>query len=305
MFINKSLASFLLLIACNAAVVPDTRAESERLLPSISNKIKGLTAEDGYFSIFRDNHAGTVWLQIEEWDTDFLYASGLSSGLGSNPVGLDRGQWGKSCVVRFKRVGKRVYLIEQNIRYRAVTGNPPEQQAVDESFADSVIWAADIAARTGDHCLVDVNSLLIRDVHGVVSRLRATQQGDFRIDKDRNFVSIERCRAFPHNTELEATITFASDEAGPLVNETAADADAFSLRLHHSLVKLPDPGYRPRFANPRVGTCNITFADYSAPLDEPLIKRFIMRHRLRKADPRAEKSPPVNPIIFYLDPGTP
>ncbi len=246
-----------------------------------------------------------MWLQIENWDKDFLYASGLSSGLGSNPVGLDRGQWGKSRVVRFKRVGKRVFLIEQNLRYRAVTANPLERRAVNESFADSVLWSADIVARTGDRCLVDASSLLIRDAHRVVSKLKAAQQGDFKLDKDRSFVSLARCRSFPRNTELESTLTFASDKPGPLVRETAAAGDAFSLRLHHSLVQLPEAGYRPRVADPRVGSFNITFANYSAPLDAPLTQRFITRHRLRKADPSKKKSPAIRPIVYYLDPATP
>lgn len=300
-----SFPALLGLILCNTADADDKVTEPEKRLPQIANRVEGLTAVDGFFTMIRDDDAGTVWLQIDSWNEDFLYVSGLSSGLGSNPVGLDRGQWGKSRVVRFKRVGKRVYLIEQNLRYRAATADSAERRAVDDSFADSVIWATDVVARTGDRCLVDASSLLIRDAHRVVSKLNATEQGDFKLDRDRSFVSIDRCRAFPQNTELEATLTFASDKSGSLVRETAADGDAFSLRLHHSLVRLPEPGYRPRRADPRVGSFNITFANYSAPLDAPLTQRFITRHRLRKADPSKDKSPAVEPIIYYLDPGTP
>ncbi len=273
--------------------------------PSIAEKVNGLTAVEGFFTLFRDEKAGTVWLQIENWDKDFLYATGLSSGLGSNPIGLDRGQWGRSRVVRFKRVGLRVYLIEQNLRYRAVTANAAERRAVDDSFADSVIWSADIAARTGDRCLVDVKSLLIRDSHSIASRLETSNQGDFRLDALRSFTTLERCRAFPKNTELQAVVTFTSSKPGKLVRETAASGDSFSLRMHHSLVELPGPGYRPRRADPRVGSFNITFADYAAPLDKPLTQRFITRHRLHKANPKKAKSPAVKPIIYYLDPGTP
>jgi hypothetical protein len=298
-------AVILILILSASVLGEDKPTSGKNPLPPCAEKVHGLTALDGFVTVFSDDDAGTIWLQIDKWDQDFLYASGLSSGLGSNPVGLDRGQWGKSRVVRFRRVGRRAYLIEKNQRYRAVNAAPSERRAVEDSFADSVIWAADIVARTGDQCLVDAKSLLIRDAHGVARKLKSTGQGEFRLDRDRSFVSLDNCRSFPRNTELEATLTFFGDNPGPLVSETAADKNAFSLRLHHSLIKLPESGYRPRRADPRVGTFNISFADYSAPLDAPLIQRFITRHRLQKANPKLPKSRPVKPIVYHLDPGVP
>ena len=283
-------------MTCCTIAFSEEPSSHETPLPSIADKVAGLASREGFLTVFPDDNVGTIWLQVETWNEDFLYLGGLSSGLGSNPVGLDRGQWGKSRVVRFKRVGKRVYLIERNLRYRAITANPVERRAVAESFAESVIWATDIVARTGDRCLVDAKFLLIRDAHSVVNTLKSAQQGDFQLDSGRSFVSIDRCRAFPRNTELEATLTFASDQPGALVRQTAAEGGAFSLRLHHSLVKLPDAGYQPRLADPRVGLNNITFANYSAPLDAPLTQRFITRHRLEKADPSKSKSVPVKPI---------
>ena len=301
-----SCRAFLLIALLSSIAAADGKPASDAgMLPKVEDHVEEMTTIDGFFTIVRDDDAGKVWLLIEDWDADFLYSSGLSSGLGSNPVGLDRGQWGKTRVVRFKRVGRRVYLIERNLRYRAVTENSAERRAVDDSFADSVIWAADVAARTGDRCLVDVSPLLVRDAHGVVNELKDANQGDFALDKDRSFIALDRCRTFPRNTELKAAVTFASKRPGPLVRETAADGDAFSLQLHHSFVKLPEPGYRPRRADPRVGTFNITFADYSAPLDAPLTQRWITRHRLQKADPKSSESRPVKPIVYYLDPGTP
>jgi hypothetical protein len=206
-------------LTCCTIAFSEEPSSHETPLPSIADKVAGLASREGFLTVFPDDNVGTIWLQVENWNEDFLYVSGLSSGLGSNPVGLDRGQWGKSRVVRFKRVGKRVYLIERNLRYRAITANPVERRAVAESFAESVIWATDIVARTGDRCLVDAKFLLIRDAHSVVNTLKSAQQGDFQLDSGRSFVSIDRCRAFPRNTELEATLTFASDQPGALVRQ--------------------------------------------------------------------------------------
>lgn len=302
---NPALIVVVLLALFSGSSAFGQTKEGPKTLTPVEAKTFDLQRNDGFLTFFVDDEHGKVLLQIEDWDQDFLYASGLGSGLGSNPVGLDRGQWGKTRVVRFKRVGRRAYLIEQNLRYRATTDNVAEQRAVDDSFSDSVIWAADIVAQTGETCLVDLGSLLVRDAHRVVARLKSSNQGDYRLDRDRSFVQLERCRAFPRNTELAAMLTFATEKPGALVSEAAADGSVFSLRLHHSFVKLPDDGYRPRAADPRVGAFTVAFADYSAPLDAPLAKRFITRHRLEKQNPAAAKSPAKRPIIYYLDPGTP
>ncbi len=274
-------------------------------IPTIEIKTAALRPASGFFRFYPDATAGTVWLEIDRWDDEFLLVEGLSAGLGSNPVGLDRGQWGATHVVRFKRVGRRAFLIARNLGFRAARGDRAERQAVVDSFAESVLWAGDLVAQSGERGLVDAKELLVRDAHGIVNQLRETGQGAYTLDAGRSFVNLERCKSFPENVELDATLTFGSSEPGKLARETAADGGAISLRLHHSLVELPDDGYQPRVADPRVGCLAIRFADYSVPLTEPLERRWIVRHRLQKTDPQLEKSPPREPIVYYLDPGTP
>ena len=280
--------------------------KTAKALPTVEDTIKDLTHADGYFPLYFDHDEGKVLAEINEENSGpFIYATGLSSGLGSNPVGLDRGQWGDTRLCLFKRVGRRVFLIQQNTQFRASRPNRAERRAVQDSFADSIFWSTKIVARSGNRILIDPGSLLKRDAHQVVSRLRETGQGDYQFDADLSFVELERCRAFPRNSELNAMVTYRGKKAGRLVSKTAADGNTFSLRIHHSFVQLPEPGYTPRRSDPRVASLDISFADYSAPLDRPLEQRFISRHRLRKSDPAKRISPPVKPIIYYLDPGTP
>ena len=280
-------------------------AELPAELPTIEVRTKSLQPVDGFLKVYLDDDAGTVLAELPESPADFLYVSGLSSGLGSNPVGLDRGQWGRTRLVRTRRAGRRMYFIEQNMSYRATADRAAEQRAVDESFADSVFWSTDILARTGGRVLIDLRTLLLRDAHNVAARLKSAGQGDYSFKDDLSFIELERCRAFPRNTELSALVTYGSGEPGSLMAATAADGRVFSLRLHHSFVKLPEPGYTPRRADPRVASITVAYADYSAPLDRPLESRLICRHRLQKANPKADISAPVQPIVYYLDPGTP
>ncbi|WP_277214298.1 hypothetical protein, partial [Isoptericola croceus] len=81
-------------------------------------------SSEGYFTYAWNHEKGQLWLAVDKFDTDFLYVHSLSHGLGSNDIGLDRGQLGGTHVVRFERVGPKVLLIQPNLDYRALSDNP-------------------------------------------------------------------------------------------------------------------------------------------------------------------------------------
>ena len=295
----------------------ETSAPAAEGTVTVASKTAGMERRAGLLTIWLDRKAGKVWLEVppakagsDEAGPDeigsYLYADTLRTGLGSNPVGLDRGQLGVVSVVTLRRVGGRLLIEQPNLGFRALSENPEEIQAVRESFATSVIWAGEIAAEDPDgRALVDFTGFLVRDVHGVVPRLRETGQGSWQLDPARSVADLDNCLVFPENLELEALLTYASPEPGPLVSQTAPLPGTMTLVQHHSLMKLPDPGYQPRVYDPRAGSFGIDFLNYAAPLDSPIDVRWIARHRLEKVDPSAERSRVKEPIVYYVDSGAP
>jgi hypothetical protein len=273
---------------------------------SFSELTRGLQKLDGYFPLYWDAEQGKLLLEIARFDTEFLYQVSLPTGVGSNPLGLDRDQLGDTHVVRFERSGPKVLLVEGNYRYRAITNDEAERHAVEESFARSVLWGFKVEASDGGRVLVDATDFFLHDAHGVVDRLRESNQGKFKLDESRSAIYLPRTKAFPKNTEVEATLTFTTEDTpGPLVRDTTPSPQSLTVREHHSLVELPDAGYTPRRLDPRVGVFAVEFYDYASPFTEPVEKRWITRHRLQKKDPTAAVSEPVKPIIYYVDNGTP
>ena len=171
--------------------------------PTISAKVAGLERRAGFLDLYWDAVAGRLYATVRPGE-ELLHQTTLSHGLGSNPVGLDRGQLGPTRLVAFERRGPTVLLVQKNLRFRALDGTPAERGAVESSFARSVIWGGTVAAEEAGQVLVDVTSLLVSDQHGIAAQLRATGQGDYAPDEARSAVDPAFCRAFPKNSEAEA-----------------------------------------------------------------------------------------------------
>jgi len=296
----------LLALLVTTLALSSAAAQEKSEGKTISAKTRGLQKLDGYFPLYWDSEQGKLLLEISRFDKEFLYQVSLPTGVGSNPLGLDRGQLGDTHVVHFERTGPKVLMVEGNYRFRAITSDEAERRAVEESFARSVLWGFKVEAAEGERVLVDATSFFVRDAHGVADRLRESNQGQYRLDDSRSAVYLQRTKAFPKNTEVEATLTFTTEgNAGPLVRETVPSPQSLTVREHHSLVELPDASYTPRRLDPRVGLFAVEFYDYASPFTEPIEKRWITRHRLEKKDPAAAVSEPVKPIVYYVDNGAP
>ena len=294
-----------------AAAPTTTEARpSDDAQPTIAHKVAGMQAMPGFFTTYWDARAGKLWLEIGLWQREFLYLSSLPAGVGSNDIGLDRGQLGATRLVRFERIGPKVLLIEENTNFRATGANPEEARAVRESFAESALWGFKVEAETGDHVLVDATEFFLRDAHNIPETLQRTGQGKFTLEPSRGAIALERTRSFPRNTEVEATVTFTfagDDSKGPgeWVQQIMPTPTIITVREHHSLIALPPPGFHPRPYDPRSGFFDLSFQDYATPISEPIVQRFAPRHRLEKKDPSAAVSEPVQPIVYYLDRGAP
>jgi hypothetical protein len=279
--------------------------------PRIEDKTEGMERIDGFLPLFWEESTGKLWMEIAKFDTDLLMVQGLAAGLGSNDIGLDRGQVHGSRLVQFQRVGPKVLLVQPNLRFRA-QGTRAEVRAVTDAFAPSVLWGFAVAAATDERVLVDLSKFLLRDATGIASRL---SPGSYRFDESRSAIYRAGVLGFPKNTEMEALVTFARTPGGggggrrrgafEGVGSVAASGAAATLRVHHSFAALPEEPFVQRRYDPNAGFSGFSYQDYTAPLGEPLTVRFLSRHRLEKVDPSADRSEAVEPIVYYLDPGAP
>ena len=273
--------------------------------------IASLSRQDGLLPIFVDQDGGRVLVQLPVAGADGVLArvihhTALRTGVGSAVTGLDRAQTGATNILAFRRIGKRIVAEFENPKYAAPNGSPEEQAAARDAFVGSTVWAGDVVSTAPDgSVLIDIAGFLTRDAMGIAETLKATGQGTLRPVADLTLVDPAAARSFPENLELEARLTFAVDGPGGELSRIAPDARLASFTVHHSFIKLPEPGFVPRDFDPRTGAFDTLVTDFSAPLNAAMARRFASRFRLEKTDPTQARSTVKAPIVFYIDRAAP
>lgn len=274
----------------------------------------GLNKMEGFIPFYWDAKKGILLFELspQRMNEEFIYFTGLSSGIGSIQMFADRSSFGESQLCRFVRSGPKVLVMAENTRFRAEHGSVELKHSVDRSFPTAVIAALPIESEQNGSLIVNANPLVVRDATGLLDQLRRPSRAvngmvrqvesgaaNWRLDEQRSVVDMEHTRGFPLNTEIENTLTFTADSSGRSVN--SPENSALTVHEHISLASPPQPGYQPRAGDLRVGYFGNLFQDFSRSYKDSLQQLYISRWRLEKKEPSAALSEPVKPIIFYLD----
>jgi hypothetical protein len=298
-----------LAIACASAQQPQPAPAPSPAATSsgIAAKTAGMTRRDGCSPLFIDGKTGKLLLELPRDSMRTLVFVTLATGLGSNPIGLDRGSGGDSYVARFDRNGDHVLVVFENWNYRSsASDNPAHIRTVLEAFPPSTSGSLPVVAQEGGRILVDATDFVMRDWNEVAGTLSSNNEGTYSVARDRSSIYQPYTKAFPENSEIDVALTFATTgKPGQTIGQIVPDARSFTLRQHISLLPLPDDNYHPRILDPRVGFFGITFKDYAQPVQLPLEVRWASRHRLERVNPNDPNSPIKNPLVYYIDRGIP
>lgn len=311
----STLLAPLSLVGVACATAAPARTTSSTVAPArdttaatFAAKTRGFSRQDGLLPVWLDAKNEKLYLEIPRDSTRVLYFVSLATGLGSNPIGLDRGGEQGEWVARFDRAGDRVLVVLENWKYRSTdTANAAHVRTVRESFPPSTVAALPILAQDGARMLVDATDFVYRDWSDVAGTLAQNREGSYAVARDRSSIYRPYTKAFPDNTEIDASLTYAlsGGEPGRTVRYITPDGRAFTLRQHISFVRLPDAGFRTRELDPRVGYFGVTYKDYAQPMQGSLEQHLASRHRLERVNPRDPASPIRNPIVYYVDRGIP
>jgi hypothetical protein len=280
-------STLILALAAPALALADTT-------PTVAERAAGLERHDGLVPFYWDGRKGQLLVEVSRFGEDLLYGAGLAGGAGVLEAPLDRGALGDLGLVRFERVGPRVLLRQRQVTHRSGVSDAERRRVVEESFPSSVLAALPVVAEESGRVLADATDFLLKDTE-IVTQLRRAQLGEWRQDVARSAFNFDRSGAFPRNTEIETLLTFTSDNPARAIAAVLPDGRTMSVRVHHTFLKLPEPGYIPRRLDIRVGFIPLRYLDHTAPFTEPIERYLVSRWRVTKGEP----------LVYYLDQGIP
>ncbi|MFT8809562.1 zinc-dependent metalloprotease [Gluconobacter sp.] len=278
------------------------------------------TAELPLLAVHADGHNGKILVTLPAPDGEgvygrYLYASALRTGIGSANIRLDHGMLGPTRILAFRRIGPRVAVVFENPKFMS-RGDDDVREGVKRSFPFSVITMLDIVSvDPSGRTVVDLSPFYTHDTMAIAETLNgggmklpdtveAGGKGFHQVPA-LSQVDSATVRAFADNVEAEAVLTFASDAPGREISQLSPDPHQISFIVHHSLVRLPGPGYVPRRLDIRSGSHGTAVYDFGAPLGQNVLIEYANRFRLVKTDPSAPRSRVVKPIVYYIDNAAP
>ena len=287
------ISGFCLPIFAQQAAQPATQeapTKPKKEFPDFSKVTEDSKSYEGFFKLYQKKENLYCEIQPSQLNQPFLCMISLARGLGRGSLisGMTMDEW----LLVWRRVGDNVHLMRKNVRFRAKAGTPTAQ-AVDYGYSDSVLFSLKIESIHPQRksLLVNISPVFVSDLPPLARRIAP----DARFDRTRS--TWGKIKAFPKNVELKVNAAYTSAS----YIETVPDSRGIQLTLHYSLAKLPSNNYRPRLADDRLGHFMTTVKDYSLQTSDAPFVRYVNRWHLEKADKKAELSPPMDPIIFYIE----
>ncbi|MCC6123656.1 MAG: zinc-dependent metalloprotease [Pirellulales bacterium] len=269
-------------------------AQAKPKYPPFSDVLGDAKAMEGVIKLYRKESRLFAELTPGELNRDFIVAIALARGIAEKPLlgGMTLGGGSDDWVWQFRKVEDRIQIVRRNVRFRANKGTPTEK-AVYFAYTDSILFSLPIATQgPSGGAVIDLTPVFMSDLAQISSILRG-----FSFAADRStWASIKN---YKDNAELEVAATFAS--GGQATMDTVPDSRGVTINIHYSISKLPETGYQPRLADDRVGYFLSVIKDFSRPGGEDQFVRYINRWDLRKAEPKEALSPPVTPIVFWIE----
>jgi len=308
-FLFSFYKSLFLPLALSAPPPSKEQSSEQQPLQPFEEVVKDAEKSEGMFTLYHNKATNKVYLEIQpkQLDKKFLCFVTLASGLGEGGIfsGLPIGDF----LFQLRRMQNSVQFVIPNINFRTSPGDP-QAGSVERAFSESILYSLPIKSihQGRQTLLIDLADLLMsekRDLPGVKAILPMILGASYSIDEDKSY--FKDVRAFPLNVEIAAIYGFSSDNDSAInYLPSVPDSRAFNLRIHYSFSEVPlNNGYRPRLADERVGYFLTAYKDFSDKSSREPFVRYINRWHLQKQIPTAPMSPPVQPIVFWIENNVP
>ncbi|MGO9108078.1 MAG: DUF5117 domain-containing protein, partial [Thermoguttaceae bacterium] len=276
-------------------VVKAPGAEAKKTLPDWDKVVEGAVRMEGLFPLYYNEKEQKLFMEVQQsqYNQEVILPIAIARGAGMMYLGGMTLNFGDQWLISFHRAADRLLVVRRNVHVRAEAGSP-QADSVKVSYTDSVLKALPIKSEKpgGRQVLIDLGDLFMTDL------------ADIGIQPDPTRSTWAKVKVFPKNVEIEVSAVFAMPRnfRSYFYNDDVPDARGAQVVIHYGMSMLPaTSSYQPRLADDRVGHFLSTVKDFSQDLNETPKMRYVTRWNLEKTNPAAEKSPPKQPIIFWIE----
>ncbi len=205
-------------------------------------------------------------------------------------------------VIKWEKFDKQI-LLKVASYSKFANDSLPIYEAVSNSNFEPIIanFKIEVENKSNNSYVIDVSNLFLSDVKAF--GFPQSRRKSYKISSlDKKLSFIESQKSFPLNIEVRHIKTYKSSDS---------KNGQISMLLNNSIILLPKVPMRKRYFDQRVGWITSRQVDYGLDNQEAETVRYLRRWRLEVKDEDIEKFKngelvePKNPIIFYIDPGTP
>lgn len=274
---------------------------------SIADKVKGSRKSEGMFSFYQDTATGNMQLYIkkDQLDKEYIYQSFSISG--PNSLYLNQSMHRANFVFKVQKSFDKLEFIRVNTSFYYDPENPiSKTKNVDKP--EAVFTIEKITGEDSTGYLVNADGLFLSERMDPVKpvsppsffSMPSFNLGGLNPSKSR----YHDVRSFPNNTDI--IVDLAYDNPGAYISGGAdvTDPRYVRVRMQHSFIAMPQNDFKPRPDDPRVGYFNQQITDQTSISAAPY-KDVINHWFLKKKDPAAALSEPVEPIVFWIENTTP
>ena len=291
-------------------VAQDADEDAETETKTIAETTENSDRFDGLFTLYRDRDTGESFLEIgsDQLDREYIYIAVSTDGVVEG--GHFRGNYRDNRVLSLSRHFDRIEIRSENTAFY-FDSDSPLSRAADANISTALLASESILAEDEDNgrILISADNIFVNET---LNQIKASPDPDddspgdsFRLgDLSDEKSKITEIRNYPLNTDV--LVEYVYENPAPMASGNAdiTDSRYVSIYVQHSLLAMPENGYRPRLTDHRMGY----FAEQVTNLtdDSPTPYRdLVQRWHLVKRNPEAALSEPVEPITWWIENTTP
>ncbi|MGE5944301.1 MAG: zinc-dependent metalloprotease, partial [Flavobacteriales bacterium] len=276
---------------------------------TIKDLVKSSEKIDGLFTLYRDTITGSIQMIVceNQLNNEFIYFSQISDGI--TDVGrINRGSYNESKVFKIEKYFDRIEFIVQNTSFYFDPQNPLSKSK-DANTSHGNIASIKIEAhdkKEGAY-LIKADDLFLSEILTQIKNPSSPGESPtaFKLGNlDKSKTKIRNIKNYPENTDVEVEYTYSSPSVLNNGSNALADGRNVSIKVYHSLLAIPKNDYEVRFDDPRVGYFTTQVEDQTSTSSIPY-RDLIHRWHLKKKDPNADISEPIEPITWWIENSTP